>query len=90
MRTEDSTEPKKTRDRLINTRRGGIGDCRAEQANDPSNERCAEAGHRDHQSTHPDREGGRGSAEHTPCWSRRRRTAHYEMKVGANQRGFTH
>lgn len=58
MRTEDSDEPKKTRDRLINTRRGGIGDHRAEPANDPSNERCAEAGHRDHQSTHTDREKG--------------------------------
>lgn len=58
MRTEDSNEPRKTRDRLINTRRGGIGDCRAEQANDPSNGRCAEAGHRDHQSTHTDREKG--------------------------------
>lgn len=32
----------------------------------------------------------RRTAEHTPCWNRRDRRAHYEMKVRANQRVFTH
>lgn len=65
------------------------GDRQAEQENDPSNERCAEAGHGDHQSTLPAGK-RRRTAERTPCWSRRDRTAHYDMKVRANQRIFTH
>ncbi|KAL7377820.1 hypothetical protein ABVT39_004786 [Epinephelus coioides] len=63
-------------------------DRHAEQVNDPSNERCAQAGHRDHQSTLL--AGRRGTAEHNTCWSRRDRTAHYDMKVRANQRVFIH
>lgn len=35
--------------------------------NDPSNECCAETGHRDHQATVPTRRRGR-NAEHIPCW----------------------
>lgn len=64
-------------------------DRQAEQVNDLSNERCAEAGHGDHQSTLLAGK-RRRTAERTPCWSRRDRTAHYDMKVRANQRVFTH
>lgn len=40
----------KTMDSLINTRRSSR-DRQAEQGNDPSNERCAEAGHQDHRTS---------------------------------------
>lgn len=44
-------EAKKTQELLINTLCSSGRDRQAEQVNDPSNERCAEAGHTHHQST---------------------------------------
>lgn len=90
---DDSDEPERPRTRsLIHgtaARDESSSDRQAEQVNDSSNERCAEAGHRDHQSTLLAGK-RRGTAEHITCWSRRDRTAHYDMKVRANQRVFTH
>ena len=55
MLMDDSDEPKEPRTRSLirgtAARDESSSDRQAEQVNDPSNERCAKAGHRDHQST---------------------------------------
>lgn len=81
-------EPKRIRSRsLIDGAAAGdesSGDRQAERVNDPSNERCADAGHREHQS--PARR--RGTAERMQRGSRGDRATHYDMKVRPNHRVF--
>lgn len=69
---DDSNEPERPRTGSLIHRTAAwderSGDRQAEQANDPSNERWSEAGHRDQQTTLQAGK-GRRTAEHTTCWS---------------------
>lgn len=68
---DGTNEPRKTQDPLINTWRSSGSDRQAERVNDPSNERCAEAGHRDHHSTLLAEKRSR-TAEHIPMLEQER------------------
>lgn len=76
---DDYEEPKRPRTRSLlhgtAARDESTIERQAEQVNDPSDEHCAQAGHRDHQSTLL-----AGKRRRTTCWSRIDQTAHYDMK----------